>query len=77
MTPKRQHQLSDSHRDNTASGLCTRVVNYPNPTFSDNCSGSSVQLQSGQWLDLQQRRDDRDLHGQRQPAATPMPAPSP
>jgi large repetitive protein len=32
---------------NTTTGQCNRVVNYVNPTYSDNCAGGSISLYSG------------------------------
>jgi large repetitive protein len=32
---------------NTAPNTCSAIVNYANPTFSDNCSGSSISRVSG------------------------------
>jgi len=32
---------------NTTTGQCNRVVNYANPTYSDNCSGGAIFLFSG------------------------------
>jgi hypothetical protein len=32
---------------NTSPGVCTAVTTYPTPTFTDNCAGGSVAIQSG------------------------------